>query len=332
MESQYTSKLEAPAAGIILDTDMGNDVDDVLALAMLHSLQSKGECNLLGVSVNKASIVGAEFTDIVNTFYSRGDIPIALVGPEGKTPNLDKFAGPVIAASRNGHAPYRLSHDRSNYHPPVTMMRRLLAEKKGPLKIVSIGFLTNLAQLLLSQPDEISPLTGRELIEKHVDLLAIMGGDFSDDALANPCPTRRNWNIYHDIPAAQSVIHNWPGEMVFCGYELGLAITYPAKSILNDFGWAENHPLVDAYKLFATMPYDRPCWDPITALYAVRPDADYFTLSERGHVTVHDEGHCSFQPTANGKSRYLKASPEQQKQIRSTLISLCSQPVNSVSV
>ena len=30
---------------IILDTDIGNDVDDVLALALLHALQTENECD-----------------------------------------------------------------------------------------------------------------------------------------------------------------------------------------------------------------------------------------------------------------------------------------------
>ena len=32
---------------VIFDTDMWNDVDDALALAMLHSLESRGECRLI---------------------------------------------------------------------------------------------------------------------------------------------------------------------------------------------------------------------------------------------------------------------------------------------
>ena len=31
---------------VIFDTDMGNDVDDALALAVLHALQSRGQCRL----------------------------------------------------------------------------------------------------------------------------------------------------------------------------------------------------------------------------------------------------------------------------------------------
>ena len=41
------------AVNIIFDTDMGNDVDDALALAMLHAFQTRHEVNLLAVTITK---------------------------------------------------------------------------------------------------------------------------------------------------------------------------------------------------------------------------------------------------------------------------------------
>lgn len=38
---------------IILDTDMGNDIDDALALGLIHTLQTRGECRLLAVTLSK---------------------------------------------------------------------------------------------------------------------------------------------------------------------------------------------------------------------------------------------------------------------------------------
>ena len=38
---------------LIFDTDIGNDVDDVLALGMIHALESRGECELLAVTITK---------------------------------------------------------------------------------------------------------------------------------------------------------------------------------------------------------------------------------------------------------------------------------------
>jgi len=63
---------QAPT-GIIFDTDMGNDVDDALALAMLHAFQSRHEINLLAVTVTKDNRGAAPYVDVVNTFYGRPD-------------------------------------------------------------------------------------------------------------------------------------------------------------------------------------------------------------------------------------------------------------------
>lgn len=38
---------------LIFDTDVGNDIDDVLAISVIHVLQSRGECELLGVTITK---------------------------------------------------------------------------------------------------------------------------------------------------------------------------------------------------------------------------------------------------------------------------------------
>jgi len=40
----------ARPVAIIYDTDIGNDVDDALALGVIHALQSRGECELLAVT------------------------------------------------------------------------------------------------------------------------------------------------------------------------------------------------------------------------------------------------------------------------------------------
>src|SRR5450432_2225398 len=82
------------AIQVIFDTDMGNDVDDALALAMLHALESRGECRLLGVTVTKDNPWAAVYVDLVNTFYGRGQIPVGMVKGSGVTPE----SGPMIQA------------------------------------------------------------------------------------------------------------------------------------------------------------------------------------------------------------------------------------------
>ena len=64
---------------------MGNDVDDALALAMLHAFQSRHEINLLAVTITKDNKWAAPYVDLANTFYGRPQIPIGTVR-KGKTP------------------------------------------------------------------------------------------------------------------------------------------------------------------------------------------------------------------------------------------------------
>src|SRR5947209_8673908 len=76
---------------VIFDTDMGNDVDDALALAMLHALESRGECRLIAVTVTKDNPWAPVYVDVVNTFYGRAHIPVGMV-KGGVTPE----ASPMI--------------------------------------------------------------------------------------------------------------------------------------------------------------------------------------------------------------------------------------------
>ena len=70
---------------LIFDTDIGNDVDDALAMGLIHALQSRGQCELLAVTITKDQPLAAEFVDAINTFYGRGDIPIGMAR-SGVTP------------------------------------------------------------------------------------------------------------------------------------------------------------------------------------------------------------------------------------------------------
>src|ERR1700754_4230738 len=75
---------------VLFDTDMGNDVDDALALDMLHALESRGECRLLAVTITKDNAWSPVFVDLVNTFYRRAHIPIGMV-KGGVTPENSRM-------------------------------------------------------------------------------------------------------------------------------------------------------------------------------------------------------------------------------------------------
>ena len=162
--------------------------------------------------------------------------------------------------------------------------------------IVQVGFSTNLARLLASD---------RQLIQKKVRLLSTMFGHFP---VGQP-----EYNVKTDIPAAQKLCNEWPSPIVFSGFEIGEALLFPATSIEHDFAWAADHPVVDAYRNYKQMPYDRQTWDLTSVLYAVRPQADYFKLSAPGRVTVDDKGQTHFAEASDGPHRYLILDPGSEK-------------------
>ena len=288
---------------IIFDTDMGNDIDDALALAMLHALESRGECRLLGVTLTKDHPKAAQFVDAVNAFYGRGDIPIGVVR-DGVTPEEGDYLGAL--------ADHPDLYPRSLEDPPeaVELLRQLLAEQPdGSVTLVQVGFSTNLARLVEAD---------RELVARKVRLLSLMGGAFP--ALL------AEYNIKTDLAAAQQLFAEWPTEIVVSGFEIGLSILYPAVGIERDFAYAERHPIPPAYRAYKQMPYDRPTWDLTSVLYAVRPDRGYFSLSPPGEVEVDGEGFTEFRPAENGKHRFLTATDEQRARAREAMMLLASQP------
>ena len=101
---------------------------------------------------------------------------------------------------------------------------------------------------------------------------------------------------------------------------------YPAVSIENDFQHEDNHPVVDGYRNYMKMPYDRPVWDLTSVLYAVRPGRGYFSLSEPGTVTVDDEGKTRFESDPGGRHRYLIVDAVQRARVLEALVELATQP------
>lgn len=307
---------------LIFDTDIGNDCDDVLAMGVMHSLQSRGHCRLIAVTITKDHEQCAAFTDAVNTFYGRGDIPIG-VCHSGITPQQSRFTV-LAAATDNGMD--RFPHDlRSGKDAPdaVTVLRKALAaEADGSVIIAQVGFSTNLANLLKSPADAISPMTGRELATKKVKLLSVMAGAFT------PINGKEHleYNVVEDIPSAKILAAEWPTPIVYSGFEIGLAIPYPAVSIERDYNYVPHHPLKESYVLYEPPPHNRPTWDLTSVLYAVFPDRGYFGVSAVGSVTVDDRGATIYAASENGLHRYLTLTPEQQIRATEALMQLSSEP------
>jgi len=311
---------------LIFDTDIGNDVDDVLALGMIHALEARGDCKLLAVTITKDNLLAASFTDAVNTFYGKGDIPIGICR-SGVTPQTGKFN---VLAQKKDNGKLRYPHDLKDAKQipdAVTVLRRALAHsKEGSVVIVQVGFSTNLANLLLSPGDEISPLTGQELVKQKVKLLSIMAGAFEKIPRKGKLVDHREYNVVKDIPSAKKLASSWPTPIVWSGFEIGLSVAYPHESIEEDYNYTAHHPLAEAYILYSPPPHNRPTWDLTSVLYAVFPHRAYFDLSDVGTVSVKDDGLTTFSKTDKGRDRYLKLNDLQRQRVIEALVQLSSQP------
>ena len=72
-----------PPVGIVFDADLGNTIDDALALAMLFGFQGKNESRVLSVSTTKSSLQAAIFADVLVRFYTGEPGPFAGAMPIG---------------------------------------------------------------------------------------------------------------------------------------------------------------------------------------------------------------------------------------------------------
>jgi len=268
---------------IILDTDIGPDCDDAGAIATLNALADLGEVEILGMTCCTSSPWGAPCIQVINTYYGRSDIPIGTYR-KGDLMGEDRwsFYNKYIAE----HFP-----SVSEVFDATRVLRQILAFNKD-VTIVGIGPLTNLADLLESPPDDISPKDGMQLILDSVKHLVQMAGGF---------PVAEEFNFVQHPKSAQRVVDYWPTPIVFCGMEIGGRITAGEQLMKTPV----TNPVRMAYKLHTQGWMKGFGFDPVTVLYAVRGLRDYWTLSRRGHCIVDEKGKNFWKNDVFGDHRYL---------------------------
>ncbi len=285
---------------ILLDTDMLTDCDAAAALAMLLNLERAGECRIAGVCVSSRHPRSAAVVDAILTYYGRADIPVG--SPKnGRGAYRDNSCFLDDVSIRFPHA----LRDNDDAEDAVRLYRRLLASAdNGGVTVVTIGYMTNLADLLDSAPDDLSPLGGTQLVSRKVACWVCMGGNFPvDDA-------RDNVNFTRDMPSAYKAITEWPGTIHFVGREIGHNI-FAGEGLRQT---PEDNPVRRAYELHRSR-YTPDNWnhhtaDPSTILYAVRGCGDMFRLSGPGFIDLAPDGAFTWRDDPSGRQRHLLvASP-----------------------
>ena len=308
MAAGCSSPEEQPLPSVILETDIGNYIDDVVALDMLYKYVDDGQINLAAECVNTDSPYAAEFLHLTNHWYGYPDIPIGRA-EQGISSNFDapNYAEAICQMSdAQGNLLFQRPDFQNDSIPEAVALYRktLAAQPDSSVILISVGFSINIVKLLQSPADDISPLTGKELIRQKVRLLSIMAGSFGPYPIAE-------YNVIKDIPSAQMIAHEWPSPIVYTPFEVGAQVKYQATTVEQGLHWASLHPLKEAYERYQAMPYDSEIWDAVATLYAVEPSPTYFTLSPWGDVHVDDEGYTTFTPRQGGTRAYLSITAEQ---------------------
>jgi inosine-uridine nucleoside N-ribohydrolase len=310
-----------PPVGIVFDADIGNRIDSTLALALLCGFASKSEVRIVSVSVSNANLQAAAFCEAVGNFYAGSltnefegfgkALPVGLATDSAMANESSQLRLPLGRVNAKGEPLYKHSIKKLNdtAEPRAVIRNALTAQHDQNCIVVLAGPATNLVSVL--------GLAGAaDLIVRKVRFLSLAGGAYPHGAPET--------NIRADIPAAQKLFAEWPTPIVACGYEVGDKVPFPASSIERDFSWSPHHPVVDAYRAYQAMPYDAPTWAMTAVLHALRPDAGYFGLSERGTIVVLNDGSTRFSASSGGRHRFLLLEPSQISNIVRAYTSIAS--------
>jgi len=258
---------------LIIDTDASFDVDDVVAICMAHALMDKGEVDIKAIvhDAGYPRAIGA--VSVLNTYYGREDIPLgAYKGDFGKDTGGDNWVRGAYVDDLVDNWPSPVK-DSGDVPDAVSVYRKVLAAADDrSIVISSIGFVTNLADLLRSGPDEFSTMNGFQLVEAKVKAIAWQGGWYPP--LHGWGVDTYNWNCgagFYDTSGCRGesayAVNNMPASVEMIFSDIG-DYTYTGGRLSSCSG--DNNPCRAALIDQCGWGNGRCSWDPIVTLHAVR--------------------------------------------------------------
>ncbi|MEV0614298.1 nucleoside hydrolase [Nonomuraea sp. NPDC050404] len=266
---------------VIFDTDIGTDVDDALALAVLLG---SPEVDLLGgTTVYGDTLLRARLAKRLAGLASR---PLTVI--PGATETLT--GRDVWWAGHEGRLFPDLAEQEVDQGDAVAYLVDRVTAAPGEVDVVAVGPLTNIARAITAAP----------AFARDVRHLWIMGGRFDD-----PAPEH---NLKCD-PEAAAIVFGSGAPITVTGLEITTTVRMDAAAVS---AIAAAGPLGEALKAeieqwwrFWNEEWNCP-HDPITVLTMVAPEL--FAFSEEGHVTVGTDGSTTFEP-GGGRTRITTSAP-----------------------
>lgn len=283
---------KAKPASVIFDTDIGPDYDDVGAITMLHAFADSNYISILATMASNKYEGIAAVLSVFNTYFGRPGIPIGV--PKGDavdTRDFQHWTDTVIA-----NYPHKIKSN-AEAEDAVKLYRKILSKQPdNSVTIITVGFLTNLSNLLLSKPDEYSDMDGATLVSHKVKRLVSMAGKFpGNDGFTE-------FNVMKDAPASKNVFEKWPTEIIYSGFEIGMKIKTGLPLVQNSS--IKKSPVKDVFRICLPMAKEdnngRMSWDETAVLVAVKGAEPWFKLNA-GKIIVHDNGSDSWDANLFGQ-------------------------------
>ncbi len=287
--SSVTGWAQASATGaaekIIIDTDIGDDVDDAFALAL--AVRSP-ELQILGVTTTFGDTeTRAKVTDRFLAEVGRAEIPVLA----GKA-TTSKMPMSQRRYAENHYA--KLSHGDA-----VEFLLAQIRKYPGEITFIAIGPLINVGAAI-----DKDPATFRKL--KRV---VLMGGSirrgYGDLGYTPPVPPMPEWNILNDVASAQKLFASGVPLFVMPLDSTQLKLDEVKRAFLFSQGTAVTDQLAILYHLWGQ---ETPTlFDPMTIVFVLRPD---LCPVQGMHIRVDEKGFTREEPGAVNAQVCLDSNAE----------------------
>jgi len=308
---------------VILDTDPSFDPDDVGCMAMLQTMATQGECDILAVVNSTNQKESALCISAINQFYNRPGIPVGdYMGYDQKIDATEQTYDFHIA--KDYPRPLKKWEDTLD---GVKLYREILeSAQDSSITIIVVGTMHNLYGLLKSTPDGISSKSGKQLVEEKVALVATMGGNF----LNNSGWDRTNWGGAEHLCSytewsclneernqmCRYVLENCPAPFIASGWENGNGDYFNTNNgnVMSGQGLKQlpkDHISRVSYEKHfeyrgGAESITRHSNDQIALHYAIRGEGKNYQAFTSGKITLSPTGECAWSAEDNGLQGHIQ--------------------------
>lgn len=274
---EYIPVLSDPDITVILDTDIGGDVDDMGALSVLLYYRRMHNIKIGAIINCTSDKYGNGAIDAMLELYGCTDIPIGQYEESGFFAAKNRYNKEIAERFAT-----RFKNDTLKVEQSKKLYTKVLQEAEdNSVVIITVGFFNTVNDAWMQN---------KELFEKKVKCVVAMGGDFAGGTA--------EYNITGDLAASKNFIGNYPDNIVFSGMEVG-------GSVVSGFSALDsNDPLCLSYYLYSGESMSRKSWDPIAVEMAMLGFGTYYSISAPGVIDVDEKGVFRFSGKSCGNRFY----------------------------